>query len=465
MAAHLSLGSLMKAQVTKIFQGIDKLKTRSNIYNIEMTFASPDAEQPIPLSREIDTVRITQDFINNFTDKIVANLTVDKSTCQWLYYYRNNLWCTLSFTRYDQNAATQQYRAPMYEYKYRCLLITNADPDKAIPASSTQPDEREPTDRNLAFFSVKVELIDDGVYSARKKRITSIFRNTDMKSVLNYSISHFGFKKAVVVNPDNDNKYINFVIPPDFGITDIMSFLQNGAGMGVYKNGFCSYITQGCWYVFPRYGDPICKRAIHLYKVNNDSYAGVPVLNWNEALSDGDVTTHIIIDSEVAEKNWSHVGVENAINAANIQLNELIVDHCRSVKKDLEFEMENRIINEARVPTDAMNKDEVVNIEFRPSRNNIYSIMSELGAFQVTTVQFNWNMAEPFIFHPGTVVKYHYEHRAGKNVVIRTLTGKTEYVEYTYTKDKSKPQLALFTGSANTVVACSNELIRQDGTF
>ena len=465
MAAHLSLGSLMKAQVAKIFQGVDKLKTRSNIYNIEMTFSSPDAEKPIPVSKEINEVKITQDFINNFTDKIVARLTVDKATTQWLYYFRNNLWCTLSFTRYDQNESVGQYRAPIYEYKYRCLLITNADPDKAIPASSTSPDEREKTDRNITFYNVKVELIDDGVYTARKKRITSIFRNTNMKSILNYSIHHFGFKKAVVVNPDNTDKYVNFIIPPDYGITDIMSFLQNGPGMGVYKNGFCSYITQGCWYVFPRYGDPICKRAVHLYKVNKDSYAGVTVLNWNEALSDGDITTHIIIDSDVVEKNWSHVGVENAINAANIQLNELLVDHCRSVKEDLKFEMENRILNEARVPSDAMDKDEIVNIEFRPSHNNIYSIMSELGAFQVTTVQFNWNMAEPFIFHPGTVVKYHYEHRAGKSIVIRTLTGKTEYVEYTYTRDTSKPQLALFTGVANTVVSCSNELIRQDGTF
>ena len=465
MAVQLSLGSLMKASVMKVFQGIDKLETRSNIYNIEMTFASPDAEKPISVSREINEIKITQDFINNFTDKIVAQLTVDKPTSQWLYYYRNNLRCTLTFTRYDINGSLNQYRAPIYEYVYRCLLITNADPDKAIPASATEPDEREPTDRNITFYNVKVELIDDGVYVARKRRITSIFRNTDMKSVLNYTISHFGFKKAVVVNPDNKDKYINFVIPPDFGITDIMSFLQNGPGMGVYKNGFCSYITQGCWYVFPRYGDPICKRAVHLYKVNNNAYAGVAALNWNELLSDGDITTHIIIDTEVTEKNWSHVGVENSINAANIQLSELLVDHCRSVKDDLKFEMENRVLNEARVPTDAMNKDEIVNIEFRPSHNNIYSITSELGAFQVTTVQFNWNMAEPFIFHPGTVVKYHYEHRAGKNIVIRTLTGKAEYVEYTYTKEKSLPKLAVFAGSANVGVACSNELIRQDGTF
>lgn len=465
MAAHLSIGSIMKKSLMKTFSGIDKLKTRSNIYDIELTFSSPDAEKPIPLSREVNEVKITQDYINNFTDKIVAQLTVYKATSQWLYYYRNNLWCTLTFTRRDPNGSLDQRRAPIYEYKYRCLLITNADPDKAIPASATQPDEREATDRNITFYNVKVELIDDTVYTARKRRITTILRNTDMKSVVNYTISHFGFKKAVVVNPDNTGKYINFVIPPDFGVTDIMYFLQNGAGMGVYKNGFCSYISQGCWYVFPRFGDPICKRAVHFYKVNNDAYAGVPVINWSEALSDGDITSHIIIDSPVTEKNWSHVGVENSINAANIQLNELLVDHCRTVKKDGEFEMENRILNEARVPTDAMNKDEMVNIEFRPSHNNIYSIMSELGAFQVTTLQFNWNMAEPFIFHPGTVVKYQYEHRAGKNVVIRTLTGKTEYVEYTFTRDKSKRQLAVFAGVANVLISCDNEKTRDDGTF
>ena len=401
----------MQTELKKVLDGIRDSKRESNAYNIELTIVSKNNSLNITYSPEIQSVRIIQNYIENFTDKILIDLELDAQDYIALYYLRRELYATLTFTNYEpQNNIKDTENTPAFQQKFRAIILDNADIFKQLTGERLNGKDNQASDRDQVTTRMHLELIAEDVYKARKKRLNMVARNCKMLTALQYAINFFGFSQARIVKPDNDENYVNFVVPPDYGVADIMSFFQNAPGMGVYGNGFCSYITQNCWYLFPRFGEYLPKRAVQLYAPGLTNLEGLRRYNWNEALDD-DMTCHIIINGEILERNWSALGTENRINAANIQLDDLVLDHARIITKDGKFIMDPIIRNEGSLSTDPMNEDEPWNLEFRHSNTNLYTIKSELVAYQVTTLEFTWKNCEPFIFHPGTVVQYNFDHQ------------------------------------------------------
>lgn len=468
MGAVTNLGTAFQKEVNRVAGAISNLQP--NTYNIELILVSSNETLNVNLSREIQSISILQDFPENYTDKIIVNLKLNLATYQWLLLYRSDLLATLKFTNINPSVELPKYQAPSHENVYKCILLTTGDPSKLIPSSVTNESGNPHTPYDYATFDVKVELMEMSVYQARKIKLNACLRGNGetgitVDSVMRYIIARFGFDKASIVVPDNQIKYINFVIPPSLGIDNIMGWMQNSPGHGVYNNGFCSYITHGCWFIWPRYGGYISKRAVHLYKLAPNMWNGLIRYDWPEVLSDGDVTTHILITGDIQEVNYGMLGYENRPNMLSIQITDQIVDNCRTLIEDGKFRMEPQLRNVAVIPhvNDTADTDNPMKMDFRYSHGNTFSKESEVVAYNQTTILFNWRGCTPFTFLPGTVVKYLYEHMSGTTLSMKAMTGSCERVKYTFVRDEGARLYPVFIGNAEVTICCSNTLARKEG--
>lgn len=440
-------------QVHKIIEGMKKVPPNSNIWNIEMKMTCKlDSKFDRVYSPQIVSVRILQDFINNLTDKIICTLDLLTEDALDLYHHRNELFCELTFTRFNPVAKLKYDEPPELKRSYRCLLLDQEEMFKKISNEDLYPDKKAQMDHHHKSLTIRVELISQTVYDARKKRINEVVRNTFMLDMIRYCINKCGFIKAHIAPPDNESMYINFIIPPGMEARNIMSYLQTGDGMGVYTDGFCSYITSDdIWFVFPRFGEPLSKNITNIYSLGKTNYFGLPRADWKE----GEVR-HVLINGEVDEKNWNSVGSENEYNAANIALSGCFIDETRKICEDDKCKMFPMIFNEAAVPVDAIEEEETVNLKFVHSRGNIYKILSDIGAFRVTTIDCKWDNPIPFAILPRCLVNFIYDSRNG----IKTMPCMAERVDSMFTRSEKIREYPVFTGVSHLTLMSRNKKAR-----
>lgn len=457
---NIRMSKTMRKETQKVIDNIGKMPHESNVFSIIATFTSKlNPKLNVRMSPEIKTVKIHQDYISNFTDKITIKFELLLQDLLYLYNNRRDLFCEIEFYQGDPQQGTKKIdKEPFYKRKYRAILLNIQDIFKSISGERLNGPKKQEDQRNQPTLNIDVELISDLVYKARKKRLNVIMRNKTIKDAIIYCMNFFGFKSARFLPPDNDKKYVNLVVPPDYGIANIMSFMQGSPSMGVYKNGFCSYVTEDCWYVFPRYGAFLPKRVVQIYSVGLTNFEGLGRYDWREGLSD-DVTTHIIVNGGIKDSNIGMIGVENRPNAANVMIDSLALDNSRKLKEDGKLTVNPIVRNIAVVPTEPMNSDEPINITFRHSKGNLYSVYSDLIAYQQTTIEFTWKMCSPFTFHPGTEVCYNYDHQNG----YKTIHGKCEAVDYVFARQEGVRLYPWFAGEAKVRIMCPNAAAIEEG--
>lgn len=277
------LSESFKQQVEDI---VKKIGTNTSIANIEMEFTCPDIpDKKVYLCKEIESLTIDQDFVLNISDKITAELVMHRDPYIGMLYMRKNMFCqlTITHTHPDKVVDDQEYRMkPAFEHKYKVLVTKYEDLFKKLSTEQLFPEKRVEEDHDQKFYRMSVQFIDEDVYKARKENLYFTGRDTTMADMIRYCINYFGFNKAYFCKPDNSRKYTNFVIPPSYGVEEIMSFLQNSAGLGIYKDGLISYISNGVWYVYPRYGEPVNKFTTEVYCIGGNKYIGLNRMDWDK---------------------------------------------------------------------------------------------------------------------------------------------------------------------------------------
>ena len=444
----------LQNEVSRVIEGMKKVNPNSNLFNIEMKMTCKlDPEYDRTYAHyQIKRVRILQDFINNLTDKIICYLDLLTEDALELYHHRNELMCKLVITRVPHVGTIKYDEPPEVSRDYRCLLLDQEEIFKKISNEDIYGKDKAQMDYQQKSLPVRVELISQTVYDSRKKRINEVIRGNVMEDVIRWCINKCGFTKAHIAPPDNQKKYCNFIIPPGMEVRNIMSYLQTGDGMGVYTDGFCSYITSDdIWFVFPRFGDPLSKKITNIYSVGKTNYHGMARNDWQE----GEVR-HIIVNGEINEKNWNGVGSENEYNAANILLSGCFIDETRKVVADDECKMFPMIFNEAAVPVDAIEEEETVNMRFDHSRGNIYKILSDIGAFRVTTIECTWKMPVPFAILPRCLINFIYDSRNG----LKTLPCMAERVDTVFELAQGKNEYNLYAGVSKLTLCCRNKKAR-----
>lgn len=470
MIANYSMSTNMRTAVDKVLEGITQDKDSSSVANITMRFSCKSfPDLTVLFSREIDEFTIHQDFIENYTDKITAKLTIGIDEYVTLAKLNKDLECKvdITFMRADhgstevnEKASSQSYSKPAdISMTYKAVITNLADIFKLInPARLQFPSHENETDKDRPELKLNVELIDATVHKARKKILNGVYRDVKMEQVIRYVISSLGFTEAHVAAPDNTKVYTNFIIPPMHYIEDIMGFLQTGNGLGIYRNGLCSYISQGVYYVYPRYGEPSSKFPIHIYSLG-DNRAYSMLERFDHADDDDPGTHHIIINEGISETNYSPTGTENSPTAYNVFIDEIALLAGRRLTNDGEMEANAVTANFVTVPSDPMSTDEFVKVEYRKQHGNEFALWSDLQAMQGTKFSFTWNKARPFIFRPSTVVNIHDD---DPQYGYKVTKGICERATYTFKKTGNSALMPLFICSAKVDIECRN--IKKDGS-
>ena len=448
------LSESIKQEVDDIVRTISN---NSTIANIEMTFTSPDfKDKNVYLCREIDTLMIDQDFVLNITDKITAELTMERDPYIGMLYMRKNMECELviTHTHPDKSINDEEYKIkPAWTKKYKVLVTKFEDLFKKMSTEQLFPTKRPEDDHDRKTYRMSVELIEEDIYKARKQSLYFTGRDTNMKDMMRYCINYFGFKKAYFCSPDNSRQYTNFVIPPSYGVEEIMSFLQNAPGLGIYNDGLISYISNGVWYVYPRYGEPVNKFTTHVYCLGGNKYAGLNRMDWDEneqtkkswltfpgtnegkevgRLDRGPKPIRIISPSEMDEKMFIAEGTENNVTGYIAQMSELVFDATRTLIDDDNCKMEHRTHDPLVVPPDVMDFENHVRIKHIKSKGNLFRIASDLRSMMTRSLSFRWDNARPFTILPATAVFVHYDDHA----TVQQTIGIAEHAVYTYQRDK-----------------------------
>ena len=442
----------MKKEVEKICKKIDR---ESTVSNITMTFTSPKfPEYKVYLCREINAMTIHQDLVRNITDKIVVELLMERDPYIGMLYMRKNMFCQLEITYFKPSEVAddiQYKRKPDISKKYKVAVTKFEDLFKKLSTEQLFPEKRRENDGDRKTYLMSVEMIEEDVYKARKEALYFTGRDTNMYDMMRYCCNYFGYKKAYLAKPDNTRKYSNFVIPPAYHVEEIFGFLQNSPGLGVYKDGLISYITEGAWYVYPRYGEPVNKKPINVYCLGGNKYIG---LNKND-IQEG-ALTKILSQSEMDEINWTNVGSENEPTSYVAQMTDLLVDASRTLVSDKKCLLERRNHYPTVVPSDIMDYDNFIRIKHVKSYGNLYKVCSDARAMQCRTLRFQWYHARPWVFHPATIVTVYYDEKGKMEKHI----GMCEKATFTYKKDPNSRILPLFTCDAVIEVCCS---IREKG--
>ena len=418
MLTHLS-----PQLATKVSELVDNIGNASEVINVWAVFSSPS--QPsfnVTMSKNIKNIKIEQQFILNYADKITMTCEVPKNTYIVLYNSRKDLQCLLEFTAFDPTVASFIPEKPYFSRKFRAILMTNPDIFKQFPADRLEPSERSEKDTDRTYFKVEIELVSDVVFQMRKRRVNFMATTATMKNILEYTANVFGIKKAVISPPDNTTVYTNFYVPPSMGMCEVMNYYQKAPGYGVYTHGFCYYITDDVLFIFPRFGRPIDLNLIDIYYIGQKNFEGLNKFShqseyskwykWFSNSGSGAGKYEILCNTDVIEKNWSDLGSENDPTAYNTQMDQTLIDGMKINKADELYSVVANVINYVVKPSDPVSTS-TINIQFRRNHGNPYSLQSELFRFQGTSLCFDWKNARPFTFLPGTTVKYHYDDKFG----------------------------------------------------
>ena len=452
----------MKQSVEKI---LDKVEKTTNVYNVTMTFTSSRApDLRVELCREIVSVKIEQDFIQNYSDKITVELDLTRDEYITLYYMRKDLACQFSFgnvypDRTEDSLTPEELKSLKEEtLNFKAVVTKYEDIFKKVSSERLYPeysDNRDETDQDRMRYKMTVELIDGDVYKARKMLINAVYVDVKIEDVIKTVINKFGFDQAMIIKPDNDKVYTNFVIPPSQPLDSIMGFLQTSPGHGIYSNGLVSYITRWwkdmqkmSWFVYPRYAAPLAKNIVHVYSTGQNMYTGLNCNHWTCPAAG----TSILCSDELDIKNYSDLGSENQADGTNVLISDAILDGTRILIADDNAKTKSRASDHVVVPTDPMDMKEMVRADFKYDNGNLFAIDSDLRAYQSSHVNFKWRYAKPWTLTPGTEVQVHYDHPLG----FKTIKGMAERVVYTLRRDENNPINLFFVCTAEVTVNYDN---------
>lgn len=426
------------------------LANKSNeLVNLVAIFSNPSASFSVVVSKFISEMIITQDYIQNYCDKITLTCRFTIQEYESLRQWRKDLRCEMQWSKANMTSGALQLDNPTLKRQYRVFFITQVDPFRQAPSKALMGKVQGESTSGVNVtpgideqrVECKLELIPEYVYFVRKRNTHFIARNVTMETLLKYSAVQLGMTQHSIITPDNTTEYEQFIVPPSLAINELFPFFQYGSGNGVYNRGFCYYFTQQVLYVFPRFASAQRSDIIHVYSVGEKMYDG---MYSNHILAE-DGSTVIMANTEVSSRDYNDIGAENEGTAWMFQRSEKVFENTHSMVSD-ESEMNITAENFRTIygpEPDGMVPNNVY-YKYTQSHSNEYALKSTLVRMRGTEISFGWKMAVPWTFKPNRTVYFHYE----KNGVFMTDTCSCEYIQYRYIPTDSK-LVPLFSCTAN----------------
>ena len=444
----------------------------------------------------LNSIRIEQQFSENYLNHYELNVALTPDQYQLLYYNYKDLRCTVRFYGMDVNTKTIYGKTTngdpllVIEDAY-CIFKDKQDMLKGTPKSMVMPesDTAKNTNNTDAFVDVSFQLIPKEDYKFRVTKCNMILNNSTVAdAILMIANSSECVDALMMVTPDNQTKYKNIVIPPILSLADALKFLQDH--YGVYSKGMGYYYQVGCLYVYPLYetdpvlpkdkapdNDLVYKKNIyasvtgsvmldemgdggmtHIYMVGNDNYVGLQYYHAYEGN-----TIHIVSNSLSVFRDLADTGMENVGYGYIVHHSDRDIDVCRNILEADSTEQATYGIwpidihqnpNNSYMAFDGQNRhigitSTQANVQYVDDKSNMYTIQSSIYSYLRTVAGFEWNNAVPFTFRPGYRIYYHYDgedqtrrkltNSTGSSLQYMTKSGVVDEVTYTFTTVSTNP--------------------------
>jgi len=214
---------------------------------------------------KVMSIDVEADYANNVYDRhiIVVRLFLGDYVKR-LYPYRTNLEISVKRIVLDEVSDADDPKQKQKVVRYKAFY----DPRKNQPVTASQLETMSADDLSRGeTIDLVLELVERNYEALRQKTVQGIFRKVTAKKMIHNILGGESVKVTVdgkptidaldIVEPDNGDTRLQYVIPSGTYLANLPTFLQEEHG-GVYQSGIGTYFQwykdKKMWFVYPLYG-------------------------------------------------------------------------------------------------------------------------------------------------------------------------------------------------------------------
>ena len=357
---------------------------------------------------QIISYEMLQDFNNTIGDYNLLTVNIPMGTyIKKVYPYRDNLTCTILKT-FNNDLPSQSG-----EYK---LVIVNETGDSESSTHYKNMTEDQLNQSEMKKVEAQVYLIE--LEALRNSYVDGTYSNVTVQELIGFEYANAKDNITVhgnplslnidIVEPDNDMRYNNILIPSGVMLQDLPIYLQNG-DFGIYNGGCGTYLTKYnntlSVFVYPLYTTKRFEETndtkLMIYNPGNQRLSGIE----NTWKKDGDIVKIIASSGiKVLDK-----GASNMLDKGETLVSsrpEQIFNMAGSITDD-DFTVdtsEQLSVNSVKERSDGISRSRYIGNE-----SNMYKQRTSIIKDTMATYQIPWHFSYPEIIYPGMPVCYVYE--------------------------------------------------------
>lgn len=410
-------------------------------FTIDAQFNSTDDASYTYTPQWIDKIMITQSFAEDFSDRIILDLTLSPTDYMLLFKNNKGLQVALRFVYYDSQSSQRVFSPPPISRTYKALLINPQDLSKKYATGSLMPTNSMPlTEQHVALrIPAKLHLIEKDAYTIRQQQFHGIYQKQKVADVISHIAQSFNIKQIYIVPPDNTMSWDHIVIPPAHGINEIFDYLQHI--YGVYMKGIDWYYTNSVLYIYPAFeNNPSIRYVADIYNAPDGNYAG---LHSYHNIDSSGTRLGIVSTTKVKTVDISRTAAENTGTGYSFTRSSSIMDRFVTNNKQGTFINNNNSLTVGSTIDRGMSNNANI-LRYTKTTDNVFEESSKLAKWNAVLIECGWNNAVPFLLYPGHNVKYHFD----KNSVLTTQQGILERVVYSFERQRQLSNGYIYSGSA-----------------
>jgi hypothetical protein len=377
----------------------------------------------------LDTLKLisidtTQDFDKKFADETVVKIMLGAGAYSYkVYPFIDNLEITIFREPRGEVGEAPVNGDRVSSQRFRATLLNPAAP--MIQGNSmNQPSEDALDLTNL--LELDFQLQDKAIEQLRLKSTGTIFRDQKVEDIIRFVLTKESKDVDVdskdvplgveLVKPGNDKKYDHIVIPQGIRSVDVPQYLHDK--YGVYPTGFCYYLFNKTWYVFPPFDNTRfdqSQKTMTIIRVPENRMPNVERTFRRDGNNIVAIATGKLNLENDSEKVLLNQGNGIRFTDANLVMGEF-VDTRDNVALSSRGKANNEFTTLER-PTG------INNVQMSPNRISANKMLeySRLAQRDGVLVQLSWENSDPYSLFPGMQIKLLYLEEATIREIYGTL--------------------------------------------
>lgn len=429
MTDMYSLSSQMRAAVMRFLARDD------GFYHYQMVCTLLMPKHPVHKALELPLVvglQIVQGFATAYADELILTVEVPIPLQMEMLTYSTDLQMDVEVYPYNILSRTR-LPTPIFRQRYRALLLDRTDWSKKVGRGDLLPGDQGERPVHSQLLTVDINLIEDTLYVARKRRVNMILRDHTVEDALQAVFAVTGITNTFIVPPDNQKTYTNLVIPPMMSLAEWPDYIQDAPGYGVYSKGLNFYYTLGRAYVYPTYDTEVTKSmyTTHIYLAGDNVAPGLRQYVFIDR--DNQKDHHILIASGSTRNiDESLLGLENQGNAVVVQDSALLDRKPVDTYQD-PMVWTDGISHVLKLTNTAGMSEGAFTPRFAHSNNNLFTIATDMAKKNVVTLVVPVECDIPMCHLPGQKVLVHFDDTDSyrtRTAVIDSITTSIQMVDF-----------------------------------